>query len=108
MTASFNNLGNCHGHRNRLCWREAGGFMSYYRLYFFDRAGHIERFSELEQASDAEAIAAAGELARPQPMELWCGKRLVRRFEPGELLQPVPIRPRRGLSLRIGHRAVPG
>ena len=80
--------------------------MFYYRLYFFDRAGHIERFCELEKDSDLEAIAVAGDLGRCQPMELWCGKRLVRRFDPIELLQPLPARPRRRVTLRSGQSAL--
>ena len=50
--------------------------MAYYRLYFLNRHGHIQRVDDFEAADDSAAIArAARELGRP--MELWCAGRRV-------------------------------
>lgn len=56
--------------------------MSYYRLYTMNRSsGHIESFDEIEAVNDAEAVQLAGRQVGPQPLELWCRNRKVRRFE---------------------------
>jgi hypothetical protein len=54
----------------------------YYRLYFLNpRSGHIIRFAEFEAVDDEAAIALAAEQEGPQPLELWCRQRKVKRFE---------------------------
>jgi hypothetical protein len=54
----------------------------YYRLYFLDpRGNHILRFAEFEAADDEAAIALAAGEEGPQPLELWCRQRKVKRFE---------------------------
>jgi hypothetical protein len=62
---------------------EKGDIMTYYRLYYLDGAnGQISDFNEFEVAGDAAAIAAADRLRRMAAMELWCGGRKVRHWEP--------------------------
>ena len=55
--------------------------MAYYRLYFFDRGGHIDQFREFEAPDDALAVAEAADWRELDAMELWCGRRMVRRWE---------------------------
>jgi len=63
--------------------------MGYYRLYFLNaRGSHIERFTAIEAGDDAEAIRLADAYHDGDPMELWSGGRLVRRFED---LRPKPF-----------------
>ena len=53
--------------------------MAYYRLYFLNRHGHIQRVEDFEAADDATAIARAA--AEPgRPMELWCAGRRVEQW----------------------------
>ena len=54
--------------------------MTAYRLYFLDAANHILGVEILESGSDAEAIEAAGRLARHGDFELWDRDRLVGRL----------------------------
>ena len=54
--------------------------MLYYRLYFMTAAGRIRRFAEFDAPHDEAAITLAAEHAGEQPLELWCEKRMVRRF----------------------------
>ena len=57
--------------------------MTYYRLYFLDRfSGHIDHFREFETLTDADAVAQAEEWREASAMELWCGQRKVRHWEP--------------------------
>lgn len=57
--------------------------MTYYRLYYLEGPNcTISDFNEFEVAGDAAAIAAADRLHRMGAMELWCGGRKVRRWEP--------------------------
>ena len=57
--------------------------MAYYRLYFLNRHGHIQRVEDFEAADDLTAKArAARELGRP--MELWCAGRRVEQWPCGE------------------------
>ena len=57
--------------------------MAYYRLYFMNRfSGHIERFEELDASGDEAACDLAATQVEETPIELWCGHRKVRRFEP--------------------------
>jgi len=56
--------------------------MPYYRLYFFDTlSGHIRDFVDFHSKGDAAALALAHEYEGPEPLELWCGARMVRCFE---------------------------
>ena len=56
--------------------------MAYYRLYFFDRfSGHIDHFREFEAADDAAAVAQAADWRELDAMELWSGRRKVKRWE---------------------------
>ena len=49
--------------------------MTYYRLYFLDRANHIEHFREFEAPSDVEALRQSEEWRDVHAMELWSGGR---------------------------------
>ena len=63
--------------------------MAYYRVYFINqRSGHFERFAEFDAAGDGEAIEHAGTYERDQPVELWCGGRMVCRLDEQAALQP--------------------
>ncbi len=56
--------------------------MSSYRIYFMNHAsGHIERASDLEAASDREAVRKVRSLRVAGPLELWCGARKLLRLE---------------------------
>ncbi len=56
--------------------------MAYYRLYVFDRfSGHIDHFREFEAAHDAAAVAQGADWREADAMELWCGRRKVKRWE---------------------------
>jgi hypothetical protein len=62
---------------------EGSNAMSYYRLYFMDRAsGHIVRFAEFHAPTDGAATALARENEGYKPLELWCRHRKVIRLEP--------------------------
>lgn len=67
--------------------------MLYFRLYFMSlRSGHIERFAEFEAPDDVAAIALASEHEGEQPLELWCGHRKVKRFDPAPNPSSQPLR----------------
>lgn len=52
-----------------------------YRLYFMDLAtGHIERSDDIT-ARDVEVMEMGRGLSGAQPLELWCDRRKVYRFE---------------------------
>ena len=55
--------------------------MPAYRIYFFNEKGHIASTRELSCFSDAEALAEAGRLRHPHPMEVWDQGRLVARLD---------------------------
>lgn len=56
--------------------------MAYYRLYMLSRSsGHITAFQEIEAVDDVEAVRIASLQVGPQPLELWCRNRKVKRFE---------------------------
>ena len=60
--------------------------MAYYRLYFLNQHGHIQRVEDFEAADDVTAIAKAVH-ERGRPMELWCAGRRVQQWpcqEPAE------------------------
>jgi hypothetical protein len=52
--------------------------MAEYRLYFFDREGHIQHRVEFECETDAEALALVRQHGDGRPLELWRGTQLVR------------------------------
>jgi hypothetical protein len=54
----------------------------YYRLFFFDGAGHIERAHEFEAAGDERAIGIAEGWQEGRIMELWQRNRKVREWKP--------------------------
>lgn len=56
--------------------------MLYYRLYFMNRySGHIDRCAEFEAPDDGAALDLASEHIGESPLELWSGRRKVRRIE---------------------------
>jgi hypothetical protein len=55
--------------------------MAYYRLYFFDGSGRIQRFREFELDHDWLAIQHAAAWRSIEAMELWTGTQRVRRWE---------------------------
>jgi hypothetical protein len=55
--------------------------MTDYRLYVFDRTGHIRGVTVLACVDDEEAAAYAKSHADGRPMELWDRERPVRRFD---------------------------
>ena len=55
--------------------------MTWYRLYFFNPLGHIERFREFEAATDSAAAAQADGWRTLGAMELWSGRRKVRHWD---------------------------
>lgn len=71
--------------------------MPYYRLYFMRPAtSHIERFADFHAPNDEVAILLARDHEGPQPLELWCGQRKVKRLDPAgdtaAVLRAEPIR----------------
>ena len=69
-----------------------GIVVAYYRLYFLnERGSHIERFTAIDADTDSDAIRLADSYQGKNPMELWCGGRLIHRFEAP---RPKPFRTR--------------
>jgi hypothetical protein len=63
--------------------------MSYYRLLFMKSAeGPVIGSEEIAARDDVEAVRIASERVGPQPLELWCDKRKIKRFHPVEVRQP--------------------
>ena len=57
--------------------------MAYYRLYFMDGlGGHVTSFHEIDAETEAEAIAHAEAHRGKVAMELWCGRKKVKRWQP--------------------------
>jgi hypothetical protein len=56
--------------------------VAWYRLYFFDRKGHIGRALDIECSDDDDAIRRMDEQAHDFPLELWQRERCIRRLEP--------------------------
>jgi len=55
--------------------------MSYYNLYYINgRMGYFDRSDAFDAMNDEEAVGIATRRAGSQPLELWCGGRLVQRF----------------------------
>lgn len=56
--------------------------MAPYRLYPTDGAGHVIHIAiEFEAGSDEQAATCCSAHFSGQPLELWSGSRLVRKFE---------------------------
>jgi len=55
--------------------------MPHYRLYTLGRGNRISQAVDLDCETDAEAIEKARALYPRDPIELWQGKRLVKRIE---------------------------
>lgn len=56
-----------------------GTNVAYYRLYFLNPHGHIERVEDFEAADDLAAIGEAERKGSP-PKELWCAGRRVEQW----------------------------
>jgi hypothetical protein len=64
-----------------------GGIMVYYRLYLVDAAsGRFVGFEEIDAPDDVEAVHMAENYVGSQGLELWCGKRKVKSFQPRQKL----------------------
>lgn len=61
--------------------------MVWYRLYFFDRTGHIVRREEFELETDAQALDKARELDHADLIEVWDRERKVGAVHPGYVRQ---------------------
>lgn len=56
--------------------------MAYYRLYLRTASrGRFSSFDDFESDSDVSAIEHVAALGRRGTLELWCGSRLVERWE---------------------------
>lgn len=55
--------------------------MSFYRLYFRDREGHISGVIELEARDDAQAVRMGDRMGRRQKRELWRDNSLLKRWD---------------------------
>jgi hypothetical protein len=55
--------------------------VSFYRLYFRDREGHIGGLIELEARDDAQAVRMADRMGRRQKRELWRDNSLLKRWD---------------------------
>ena len=65
--------------------------MSYYNLYYVNgRMGYFDRSDSFDAMNDEEAVGIAAGHAGTQPLELWCGGRLVQRFESAANLEARP------------------
>ena len=63
--------------------------MSYYRLLFMKAdGGPVIGAEEIAARDDVEAVRIASERVGPQPIELWCDKRKIKRFKAVEVRQP--------------------
>lgn len=56
--------------------------MTHYRLYVLGPAGRFARAVDLDCVDDGDARMQAQGRAGPDPLELWCGSRLVAKIEP--------------------------
>jgi len=55
--------------------------MAYYRLYLMDGSScHVTSFIEIEAATEADAISRAENHPVNVAMELWCGRKKVKRW----------------------------
>jgi hypothetical protein len=55
--------------------------MAEYRLYFFDREGHIRHRVEFECDTDEAALAEVDRHSDGRALELWRGTQLVRQIK---------------------------
>jgi hypothetical protein len=63
--------------------------MSYYRLLFMKSAeGPVIGAEEIAARDDVEAVRIASERVGPRPLELWCDKRKIKRFQAVEAREP--------------------
>ena len=63
--------------------------MFYYRLFFLKNGdGPVVGVEEISARDDVEAVRLASERVGPQPLELWCDKRKVKRFASREEDEP--------------------
>lgn len=53
-----------------------------YRLYWMNELGHIEQVGEFHAEDDPSAIAAVERSRGRAPLELWCGARKVKHWDP--------------------------
>ena len=59
----------------------SGGEVAYYRLYMLGTVdGRFVGIEEIEAEDDVDAVRLAERHAGRQPLELWCGKRRVKRI----------------------------
>jgi hypothetical protein len=56
--------------------------VAWYRIYFFDRGGHIGRALDIECEDDQDAVRQMDEHKHAYAVELWQRERRIRRFEP--------------------------
>jgi hypothetical protein len=55
--------------------------VTYYRLYLLSQSGdHFIGFEEIEAEDDVAAARLAENHCGSHPLELWCGKRMVKSF----------------------------
>jgi hypothetical protein len=59
--------------------------LSFYRLYFRDREGHVSGVREIEAHDDAQAIGRAGRMARGERRELWRENSLLKQWDTGQV-----------------------
>ena len=59
-----------------------------YRLYWLTELGHIEQVGDFEAQDDSSAIAAVERSRGHAPLELWCGTRKVRHWDPVPVSSP--------------------
>jgi hypothetical protein len=63
--------------------------MAYYRLYLMDGlGGHVASFVEIEAESDSAAVDKAEAHRGHAAMELWCGRKKVKRWTVGSASTP--------------------
>lgn len=56
--------------------------MSFYRVYFMDRAGHIFGMRSLEADDEAQALGRAERMAPGETRELWRLNTMLKRWDP--------------------------
>lgn len=67
--------------------------MAYYRLYLMDGlSGHVTSFIEIEAKTDADAVRRAETHRGQVAMELWCGRKKVKRWPAN--FSPAPYDPK--------------
>jgi hypothetical protein len=64
--------------------------MSFYRLYFRDRRGHVSGMREIEAPDDAQAIGRVDRMYHGDSRELWRDNNLLRRWDDGVARRSLP------------------